>query len=155
MVIPPVPQLPAQHPSAPFCQITCGVGVGVGLDGVLLPQDETELAPVAKRTATIPDIRHFIIFSPWEIQKAHETTNAGRIGAARSLDTPSQRTVREGNAGARASRHAGDHPKCRVKLPSCQSVQRREKRLEMLPLQSNRVTHSVDEGDAAGATRDI
>ena len=90
MAIPPVPQFPAQHPRAPFCQITCGVDVGVGLDGVLLPQDQTEVAVVTKRTATIPDIRNFILFSLWEIT---------------------------------------------------------------LPLSSNRFKHSVDERDAAHATR--
>jgi hypothetical protein len=60
MVIPPVPQSLAQHPRAPFCQITWVVGVGVGLDEALLPQDQTTVATVAKRTATAPDIRNFM-----------------------------------------------------------------------------------------------
>src|SRR5690348_17283123 len=63
MVMPPVPQLPAQHPSAPFCQMTWAVGVGVGLDDVLLEQEDRKAAPVAKRPATTPDIRNFIILS--------------------------------------------------------------------------------------------
>src|SRR5690348_8119602 len=66
MTIPPVPQLPAQHPRAPFCQMICTGGVPVGLEDVLPPQDQTDVAPAATRTAIIPDIRDFIIFSPWE-----------------------------------------------------------------------------------------
>ena len=48
------------------------------LDEVLPPQ-ETE----AKRTATIPDIRNFII-SLKEIEEAHQAANAGDVGPTAS-----------------------------------------------------------------------
>jgi hypothetical protein len=64
MDIPPVPQFVAQHPSTPFCQMTCVPAVEPGLDGEVLPQDHTEAAPVARRAAAIVDIRTFISFPP-------------------------------------------------------------------------------------------